>query len=92
MMEESLLPPNVLNLLGLPDSHPRTTVLSVQAKTEFTGMLSIRFVWQSSLVRTQAPHSSSLGIDNRFIGETLVLEMTSAVCIFFVESLTRRHH
>ena len=64
MMEETLMPTNVLNLLGLPDSHPKTTGI--------TGMLSIRYVWTSSLVRTQAPHSFSLGIDNCFIGETLV--------------------
>ena len=52
MMKETLLPMKVLNLLGLPDNQPKTTVLSVHAKKELTGTLSIRFAWQSSLVRT----------------------------------------
>ena len=37
MMKETLLPTKVLNLLGLPDNQPKTTVLSVHAKTESTG-------------------------------------------------------
>jgi hypothetical protein len=52
MMEQTLLPTKVLNLLGLPDNQPKMTVLSVHAKTEPTGTLSIRFAWHSSLVRT----------------------------------------
>ena len=71
MMEETPLLSNVLNLLGLPDSHS----LSVQTKTEFTGMLSICFVWQSSLVRTRALVWVLTTV-------LLVLEMTSAVCTF----------
>ena len=90
MINETLFPTKVLNLLGLPDSHTKTTVVSVHANIEYAGTLSIRFAWQSSLARTWAPHSYNLGIDNRLTGETFVFEITSAVCTSFAESSMRR--
>ena len=52
MMKDTRFPTNVLNLLGLPDNHPKTTVLSVHAKTELMGMSSIPFTRESNRART----------------------------------------
>ena len=81
---EGLEPPGTARQPAQDDSTVGPCENGINRNTEYS------FAWQSSLVRTWAPHSSSRGMDNRLIGETLVLEMTSAVWTLFVESSTRR--
>ena len=60
-----------MNIFGLPDNQCSTIELSVHASILDGGTWRMLLTCFNNRVMITGPHNSSLGIDNRFIGETL---------------------